>query len=120
MEEYLEQYGHHFNKHLFEFAVSLMKDRNNRKIPVWDKQMCEQFLKDNGVTVNRSVGYDCAYVLNMARNDYFGSSIVEDARLALYVKDYSDDVDGNPTRAFDEFIVNCMAKGVPVFWSDML
>lgn len=120
MEAYIEEYGRHFNKHLFEYAVSMMVDRNNKKLPVWNKEQTSNFLRDNGVTLKNAWGYDAEYVLNMARNDYFGSSIVEDARLALYVRDYIDDVDGNPTRAFDEFYINCVAKGIPIFWADML
>lgn len=120
MEEYLSEYGRHFNKRLFEYAVSMMEDRNKKKLNAWSKDQCDNFLRDNGVNVKNTMGYDSAYVLNMARSDYFGSSIVEDARLALYVRDYMDDVDGNPTRAFDEFYINCVAKGVPIFWGDML
>lgn len=120
MEEYLSEYGRHFNKHLFEYATSMMVDRNKKKLPVWDKEQCNNFLRDNGVTIKNAYGHDVAYVLNMARNDYFGSSIVEDARLALYVRDYIDDVDGNPSRAFDEFYINCVGKGIPIFWDEML
>lgn len=120
MEEYLERYGRHFNKKLFDFAVSMMVDRNNKKPSVWDKEASEKLIQDNGVSIKNTVGHDAAYVLNMARSDYYGSSIVEDSRLALYVKDYIDDIDGNPTRAFDEFYINCVAKGVPIFWEEML
>ena len=120
MEEYLERYGRHFNKKLFDFAVSMMVDRNNKKPSVWDKEASEKLIQDNGVSIKNAVGHDVAYVLNMARSDYYGSSIVEDSRLALYVKDYIDDIDGNPTRAFDEFYINCVAKGVPIFWEEML
>ena len=37
-----------------------------------------------------------------------------------YVKDYIDDPDGNPTRAFDEFYVNCIAKGIDIPWGDVI
>ena len=119
-EEYLETYGRHFNKSLFDYAVSMMEDRNRKKLVPWDKKACDDFLKNNGVVLNNASGHDAAYVLNMARSDYFGSSINDDQRLAFYVRDYIDDVDGNPTRAFDEFYVNCVAKGVPIFWDEML
>jgi hypothetical protein len=120
MEDYLEENGRHFNKHLFEFATSLMRDRNNNKLAVWNKEQVENFLREHGIVLKNAMGYDAAYVINMARADYFGSSIVDNPRLALYVRDYIDDVDGNPTRAFDEFYINSVAKGVPIFWADML
>ena len=120
MEEYLERYGRHFNKNLFEFATSMMVDRNSRKQPIWDKAKADDFLKTYGVVIKNAAGHDSAYVLNMARFDYYGSSIVEDSKLSFYVRDYMDDIDGNPTRAFDEFYINCVAKGVPIFWEEML
>ena len=41
-------------------------------------------------------------------------------RLAMFVKDYVDDRDGSPTRAFDEFYIKTVALGIPVFWDEML
>lgn len=120
MEEYLERYGRHFNKGLFDFATSMMIDRNSRKQQIWDKTQTDEFLKRHGVSVKNAIGHDAAYVLNMARFDYYGSSIVEDGKLAMFVRDYCDDIDGNPTRAFDEFYINCVAKGIPIFWEEML
>ena len=49
-----------------------------------------------------------------------GSSIADEVHLALYVKDYIDDKDGNPTRAFDEFYINCIAKGIDFPWQDLI
>ena len=120
MEEYLSEYGYHFNKRLFEFAVSLMEDRNGSRLQAWDKEKTATFLKDNGVGIRNNVGYDAAYVLNMARADFFGSSIPDEQHLAIFVKDYLDDRDGAKTRAFDEFWIKTVALGIPVFWDDML
>lgn len=120
MEEYLEQNGRHFNKYLFEYATSMMEDRNKHKLAVWSKEQVENLFRSQGITIKNAKGHDAAYVTNMARADYWGSSIIDEARLALFVKDYIDDVDGNPTRAFDEFYINCVAKGVPIFWDEMI
>lgn len=120
MEEYLEDYGFHFNKKLFEFAVSMMEDRNGQPLKAWDKEHAEQFLKANGVSVKNNMGHDAAYVLNMARADYFGSSIADEPHLALFVKDYLDDRDGASTRAFDEFYIKTVALGIPIFWDEIL
>ena len=120
MEAYLEEYGYHFNKKLFEFATGMMEDRTGNRLQPWNKEKVESFLKSNGVTLRNNMGHDAAYVLNMARSDYWGSSIADDMHLALYVRDYLDDPDGTKTRAFDEFYINCVAKGVPVFWDDMM
>lgn len=120
MEEYLEDYGYHFNKRLFEFAVGMMKDRNGQRLKPWDKEKTEEFLKAHGVVLKNNLGHDAAYVVNMARADYYGSSIVEEVRLALFVKDYLDDVDGSATRAFDEFYIKTVALGIPIFWDEMV
>lgn len=97
-----------------------MRDRTNKRLNVVQKEDVDRVLKDNKVEVKRNVGYDCAYVYNMALSDYYGNSIQNPALLAFFVQDYIDDVDGNPTRAFDEFYINCVAKGVPIFWEDLL
>ena len=40
--------------------------------------------------------------------------------LAGRVKDYMDDLDGSPTRAFDEFYIKTVALGIPIYWDEML
>ena len=40
--------------------------------------------------------------------------------LGQEIYDYIDDPDGNQTRAFDEFYVNCLAKGIDIPWEDMI
>lgn len=120
MEEYLEDYGFHFNKRLFDFAVSMMEDRSGKKLSPWSKEQCESFLKDQGVTINRRYGHDIAYAVNMARADYLGSSIPDERHLAFFAKDYIDDRDGAGTRAFDEFYAKTVALGIPIFWDEML
>lgn len=120
MEEYLSEYGYHFNKKLFDFAVDMMVDRTGRKLQPWDKDSAENFLSSHGIRLKNGKGHDAAYVLNMARADYYGSSLPDDARLALFVKDYMDDPDGSETRAFDEFYIKSVALGFPIFFDEML
>ena len=120
MEEYFMDYGYHFNKKLFEFATDTMVDRNGNKLKVWDKEKTEAFLKANGVTVKNDYGHDAAYVLNMGRARYMGGSIADDVHLALFVVDYLDGRDAAETRAFDEFYIDSVAKGIPIFWDEMM
>ena len=120
MEEYLEMYGFHFNKKLFEFAISMMKPRIGGQFQPWDKERSEEFLKTFGANVKKAKGHDAAYVLNMARADYYGSSITDENRLANFVVDFITDPDGSDTKAFDHFFIDCIAKGVPIFWDEML
>lgn len=120
MEEYLEEYGYNFNERLYQFAVSMMRDRTGTKMDAWPKDKVESFLKNNGVSLQNNAGHNAAYVLMMGLADYYGSSIADDKHLALFVKDYLDDPDGAKTRAFDEFYIKTVALGIPIFWDEMM
>ena len=120
MEEYLSECGYHFNERLYLFAVSQMRDKNGKVMQPWDKEKVSTFLQNNGVNLSNNYGHDAAYVLMMAMSDYYGSSIADERHLALFVKDYQDDPDGAKSRAFDEFYIKTVAKGIPIFWDEML
>ena len=121
MDAYLASHGHHFSKPMYEWAVSMMKDRAGNKVAAATKEQLDAIMTKYGLELKRNEGYyDPLYVWCMAKSDYFGSSITDETHLALYVKDYIDDADGNETRAFDEFFINCMAKGVDIPWEDMI
>lgn len=119
-EEYTDQFGFHFNKKLYECAVSMMTDRSGNKVNKLPKEQVDEFLRVNGITLDNNKGYDAAYVHAMAKADYWGSSINDDMHLARFVKDYLDDKDGSYTKAFDHFVVDCRAKGEPIFWDEMM
>lgn len=121
MEAYLAAHGRHFSKPMLEWAVSMMRDRKGNKGVALDKKKFDELMRAYGLSLERSDGYyDGPYVWAMAKSDYMGSSITDEQRLAMFVKDYIDDVDGNKTRAFDEFYINCVAKGVDIPWEDMI
>ena len=121
MDSYLSSHGRHFSKPMLEWAVSMMRDRNGNKQAVPEKKQLDDTLKKYGIELERNKGYyDSLYVWCMAKSDYMGSSIADEVHLALYVKDYIDDKDGNPTRAFDEFYINCIAKGIDFPWQDLI
>ena len=98
----------------------MMKDRAGNKPPLMTKEQVSEWLKTQGVTLRNDKGYDAAYTYAMGKADYFGSSIKDNIHLALFVKDYLDDPDGHPTKAFDHFIMDCRAKGEAIYWDDML
>ncbi len=121
MDAYMASHGRHFSKPMLEWAVSMMRDRNGKKLQVPEKKQLDDILKNYGIELERNKGYyDALYVWCMAKSDYMGSSITDEVHLALFVKDYIDDRDGNFTRAFDEFYINCIAKGVDIPWEDMI
>lgn len=121
MDAYLAAHGHHFSKPMLEWAVSMMRDREGKPVALVDKAHIEDTFKTFGVNLKRNEGYyDAQYVWCMAMGDYWGSSIKDEIQLAKYIKDYIDDPDGNSTRAFDEFYINCLAKGIDIPWEDMI
>ena len=119
-EEYTDQYGCHFNKKLYEWAVSMMETRDGERITPATKEQVSSFLRTHGVTLDRDKGYNAAYVHAMLLADCWGSSIANDRQLAFGVMDFLDDPDGSRSKAFDHFVVDCRAKDEPIFWDEML
>ena len=120
MRSYLSNYGWHFNKHLCEWAIFQMRDKNNSKITPYDKEKVETMLKQYGVEIPSEKIYDAVYVLHMARADYMGSSIADEAHLAKFVGDYINDPDGYDEVSMTRFYADCVGKGIAIHWSDVL
>ena len=124
MEDYLSQNGWHFNKKLCEWAVDRMKKKNQLnkidKITPYTKDNLDAMMKANNVSIDNNVGYDALYVLNMAKADYYGSSIIEESRLIKFIKDYLDDPDGYDGVAMTRFYADCIGKGDIIPWEDVL
>lgn len=124
MEEYLSQYGWHFSKKMCEWAVSRMYKRNSldKKIPIqsWNKDSVDKLLNKYGVTIENKIGYDYVFAANMCISDYYGSSIIDEQHVALFIKDYVDDPDGYEELPFTRFYADCIGSGVPINWEDML
>jgi len=118
--EYLSAYGWSFSKKLCEFAVSRMTDRNGKKIEPYTKEKVEQLLKTYGIQLKNDNGYDCVYVANMARADFFGSSIPNDQMLALFIRDYIDDPDGYSGLPLTRYVADCVGSGTALNWEDYL
>lgn len=121
MDAYLASHGHHFSKPMLEWAVGMMKDREGNKVQIIEKKQLDDLLNAYGVRLKRMDSYyDGIYVYLMAKSDYLGSSIADEIRLAKFVADFIDDIDGNPTKAFDHFVIDCSAKGVDIPWADLI
>ena len=124
MEEYLMQNGWHFNKKMFEWAVSKMKKKNQLnkldRISPYTKENLETMLNSNGIVIENNIGYDALFVLNMAKADFYGSSLKDESSLAKYVKDYLDDPDGYDGIAMTRFYADCIGKGEIIPWEDLL
>lgn len=123
MREYLATYGWHFSKKMCEWAVGNMKVEKNgkpEKLEAMKRDDVEEMLKKLGIKLEKDKGYDAVYVANMAKADYFKSSIPDEAHLAMFVKDYIDDPDGYEGLPFTRFYADCIGSGTPIMWEDML
>ena len=121
MDAYLSHHGHHFSKPMLEWAVGMMEDRNGNPVQVPEKKDFDEKMKIYKQQLKRKDGYyDGPYVYAMGMADYMGSSIIDEQHLCMFVRDYIDDIDGNKTRAFDEFMINCNAKGIDIPWQDLI
>ena len=125
MEKYLSFYGLHFNKKLFEFAVSMMKKvdkiagRTEKVSPVKMENL-QVMLSRYGVEVEPTDVYDALYLATMVKADFWGSSIEDEEHMARYIKDVICDPDGYEGIVLCRFIADCNAKGIGIFWDMML
>lgn len=124
MEDYLAQNGWHFNKKMCNWATSKMKKKDSSgksvKISPYTKDDVDVILKRNNINLENDWGYDAVYVANMCIADFLGSSILDENRLALYIKDVVDDPDGYEGMVFTRFYADCIGSGRPIMWEDML
>ena len=123
MVNYLRNYGKHFNKKMYDFAVSTMyKERNGKKerITPVTKEQFDTVMARHGIKLENDAMYDGVYVWSMGMADYFGSSITDEAHMAMFVKDYVDDPDQADGFIFNRFFSDCVLKGEPIDWEEML
>lgn len=120
---YMRNYGPHFNRKLFEFAVSMMfKEENGeeKKVKGYTKEEVNSMLALQGIKVERNQLYDAAYVATMCKADFLGSSIPDEYHLALYVKDVIDDVDADDGIVFNRWYADMSYSGIAIDWEAML
>lgn len=122
---YLRNYGKHFSKKMYEFAVKNMYRVNKQngvreKAPLYTKEQVDNILKRYNIILDNNVLYDAAYVMSMATVDFYHSSLVNEQQLAQFVKDYIDDPDQAEGFVFNRFYADCIHNGEPIDWGDML
>lgn len=120
MREYISSYGFHFSKKACEYAVSLMKKRSGEKVDFMDKEQVDEALKRFGVELANKRGYDYVFVYHMAKADYYKSSITDEQHLAMFVKDYVDDVDASEETTFRRWLATMVGNGIGIDWEDII
>lgn len=120
MKKYISNYGWHFNKEACEYAISLMIKRDGSSIKALTQEEILTFLKKYNVSLENNVLYDAVFVYHMGIADYYGSSIIDDKHLALYVKDTIDDIDASTGTTFRRWVATQVGNGQPIPWSDFV
>lgn len=90
------------------------------KISAYSKEDVDNLLKRYNVILENDCGYDSVYVANMCIADYLNSSILDESRLALFVKDTIDDPDGYDGMPFTRFYADCIGSGKVINWEDLI
>lgn len=122
---YLANYGWHFNDRACKYAVSKMKHYNRKTmtsepITPWTKEEVEAMLKREGIKVNNNILYDQVFVANMAKADFYGSSLEDEAHVARYIRDYIDDADAGDGFVMRRWYATMVSNGMPVNWGELL
>lgn len=90
------------------------------KLEPLTKEQVDKLLKTYEIVLKHDNGYDCVYVANMAKSDYWGSSIGDEQQLARFVKDYIDDGDAYPGMPFTRYFADLIGSGTNAPWDDVL
>lgn len=125
MLNYLRHYGRHFNKKLYEFAVSKMSrvDSSTGKLQKMDiipKAKVDELLDKYKIKLDYNELYDYVYVAAMGKADYLYDSVPDEHHLAKYIKNVIDDPDGYDGLPFTRWYADMCRKGIPIEWSEML
>lgn len=120
LNAYLSYYGYHFSPAMARWAVSRMKKSGGGQYQPMSKEDVDSLILKTGVSIENDIAYDAVYVANMIKSDRWGSSVRDEAQLALAIKDELDDPDGYEGQAFTRFLADCNGKGIPIVWEDMI
>jgi hypothetical protein len=123
MKVYLNNYGCHFNKKLCMEAVSrmyTMEDGRKKPILPYTKEQVDRMLESYGIQLKRGKLYDCVYVANICKADFYGKSVPDERHLALYIKDLLDDPDAEEGFVFNRFYADTMFMNEPIEWEDVI
>jgi hypothetical protein len=123
MRRYINNYGCHFNRKLYEEAVNRMYTKVNGRreyIEPYKKEDVESLLNNYGIKLQRGKLYDAAYVASMCKADFLGKSVPSEEHLAKYVKDVIDDADAIDGYVFNRFYADCIFMDNPIDWEEMI
>lgn len=125
MKRYISNYGFHFNRKAYNYAVSFMRKRNpktNREEAVepYTKDYIDELLAKHNIELKNKIMYDYVFAATMCKADYLGSSIEDEHHLALYIKDTVDDIDADTGTTFRRWMQTMIGNGNPIDWYEIV
>ena len=107
---YLRYYGPHFNKKLCEFACSNLEKKE------YTKEKLDQLLQAYNIQIKNSKLLDYVYLVNWCKSVLYGSSIIDEKHLALFIKDI---LDKEGDIVFNRWYADMAKLGIPIEWEDV-
>ena len=107
---YLRYYGPHFNKKLCEFACSNLEKKE------YTKEKLDQLLQAYNIQIKNSKLLDYVYLANWCKSVLYGSSIIDEKHLALFIKDI---LDKEGDLVFNRWYADMAKLGIPIEWEDV-
>ena len=124
MQRYISNYGWHFTKRAYEYAVSFMTKRNiktniDEKVKGYTKEEVDEILERHNVHLKNKIMYDYVFAGTMCKADYLGHSIEDEEHLAQYIKDTVDDIDASSETTFRRWVATMIGNGIPIDWEEI-
>lgn len=108
---YLRYYGQHFNQKLFNFIC-----KQFGKVE-YTKEKIDSLLQNASINIDNAKLYDTAVLANWCKHTLFGSSIIDERHLLLFIKDiYEKEGD----LVFNRWYADMAKQGIPIDWEEMI
>lgn len=119
MDRYLSEYGWHFTKKLCSYAVSKMIGADGQRITPISQEQVNEILRKYNIVLENNTLHDYVFVANMCKADYYKRSITDEQHLAMFVKDYIDDVDAPDGVVMRRWYATMVGLGEPIDWDEV-
>lgn len=116
-EIYLAENGWHFNKKACDYAVQNLRGMDNKPIKPISKEEIDEMLKRQNVKLEKNVGWDYVYAVNMGKSDMDSS---DEKSLAQYAKRTIDDADAADGELMGCWYTKMIFRRIPVDWGMFL
>lgn len=116
-EIYLAENGWHFNKKACDYAIQNLRGMDNKPIKPMSKEEIDEMLKRQNVKLEKNVGWDYVYAVNMGKSDMDSS---DEKSLAQYAKRTIDDADAADGELMGCWYTKMIFRRIPVDWGMFL